>query len=516
MTIFDFGGGINEINDIAISPKEAITGQNFELGLGNTKFKRRAPFDLLDTATNSSNIHGLHQLITRADVKTTLVAAGTDMYKWDGAIFTDVGNVDADSEFHDIDWDLDETIVIVDRIKENPVLEWDGTTLAALTHGIGGVTNFYAKYGEVMNGRMVLANVTTDAIENPHMVVFSAFENRQLYDTSARSGDSGFTTGLEAFYLLSPDLRPINGMVQFKRSLIISTSGREGRLFELVGDDSTNYRWEPYYAGSNAVGNDSFINSGDDVFYIRNGGVIESLRATVTYGDVGTDDASLPVRNTMKNNTGARIVYDQTNRKVLFFLGSSVLVLFKDLIGSDLSPYSIYKTAHVSSFQTSAAVYMELPDSTDKTVLFGDSLGNIYNLNGEGLAGDSGTTSINAKRKLPLQGASYQQFLEGRVFYRRKGECDLNISFEWGDEKNTTGITIPLKGFSGVDNTNYWNSGLYWRNAEYWSEGLSGGGIPATQGFSAIGKGSSVFVELQIDTVNEFEIDLIETPGEAA
>ena len=45
MVNITFGGGLNELNDTAIPSDEAILGQNFELGLGNTKFKRRAPFE---------------------------------------------------------------------------------------------------------------------------------------------------------------------------------------------------------------------------------------------------------------------------------------------------------------------------------------------------------------------------------------------------------------------------------------------------------------------------------------
>ena len=506
-----FAGGINEINDIAISPDEAVSGQNFELGLGNTKLKRRAAFDLLDTATNASNIHGIHQLIQRDGTKTTLVAAGTDMYTWDGTTFTDVGNVDADAEFHHTEWDLDQVIIINDRLNENVLLEWDGTTLSTLTHNISGVTNFYAKYAEVFNNRVVLGNIQTDSTEIPHMLVLSAFEDYQTYDTTKRSGDGSFTTGNEAHYILTPDLKPINGMIAFKQDLVISTEGSNGRLYRLVGDDSTNYRFVPYYSGSAAIGTDSFVNVLDDVFFIRQGGVIESLIATDTYGDVGTDDISLQVRETMKNNTGARIVYDQTNRKVLFWLGSSVLVLFKDLLRSGPSPWSIYRTNHTSGFSTSAVEYMELPDSTDKTVLFGDSNGNIYDLNGEGVSGDAGTESIVTKRKLALQEFDYSTMLDGRVFYRRKGECELNISLEWGDEKNTTGVSIMLKGPTGASNVNYFGGGKYFGDGDYFGEGDTVGN-PVSKGFSAIGKGSSVFVEFEIDTVNEFEIDYIETP----
>jgi len=509
---FTFGGGINELNDIAVSPDEAISGQNFELGLGNTKFKRRAAFDLLDTSTNTSEIHGIHQLITRAGVKTTLVASGNTMYEWDGATFTSRGTIDVDSELHHFEWDLDSTIIIVDRMQEDRVWEWDGTTLAALTTGLA-TTHFYAKYGLVQDGRAVFANVAdgngSPTSKNPHMLVFSQFENREVLDTTKRAGDSSFTTGSEAFYILTPDLQPINGLIRFKRSTIISTEG--GQLFELIGDDSTNYKLEPFYGGSGAIDADSFVNAGDDVFYMRDGGVIESLRATVAYGDVGTDDISLPIRETVKDLTTARAVYDQTNQKILFWVGTSILVLYKNLINSEKSPWSIFKTAHASNFTTKAAVYMELPDSTNKTVLFGDDSGNIYDLNGAGIAGDAGSASISTIRKMPLQDFDYENFLEGRVYYRRQGECELSITFEWGDENATTNLLVPIKGRSGASNVNYFGGGKYFGGGEYFGEGDPVGN-PVSRGFSAIGKGSSVFAEFQIDTVNEFEIDYIESP----
>jgi len=514
---FTFGGGINELNDIAISPSEAISGQNFELGLGNTKFRPRPPFDLLGTATNTSEIHGIHQLIERDNTKTTLIAAGTAMYTWDGTTFTatsPVATVNANSEFHHVGWDLgatDRELIICDRTLNNVLLKWDGASLNVLGHGLG--VDFYARYAEVANGRVILGNIKTATTEIPHMLVLSAFEDHETYDTSKRSGDGSFTTGLEAHYILTPDLRPINGMIQFKRTLIISTEG--GRLYELVGDDSTNYKFEKFYSGSAAVGYDSFVNANDDVFYIRQGGVIESLRATVSYGDVGTDDISLPIRKTMKNNTGGRIVYDQTNRKVFFFLGGQVVVLFKDLITSDESPFSIYKTTHTSNFTTKAAEYMEYPGSSNKTVLFGDSTGNIYDMNGIGIAGDAGTDSIQTIRKLALQDFNYDQILAGRVYYRRSLECELSVTLEWGDENATTSLLIPIKGRVGASNINYFGGGKYFGDGDYFGEGDPVGN-PVSKGFSAVGKGSSVFAEFQIDTVGNFEIDYIEVPDEDA
>ena len=505
-----FSGGINELNDIAVPPTEAVSGQNFDLGLGNTKFKPRKPFDILGTAKNTSQIHGIHQLIKRDNTKTTLIAAGNTMYTFDGTTFTSKStSLNTSSEFYHFDWDLDQTILIVDRNLNNVILEWDGTTLSTLTHAIPSVTDFKAKYGLVASGRAVFGNVKTDSTENPHMVVFSEFENRQVYDTSKRSGDGGFSTGNEAFYLLSPDMKPINGLISFQNLIICSTEN--GELFKLVGDDSTNYRWEDFYKGSAAIGDNSFVDAGDDIFYMRSGGVIESLRSTDRFGDVGTDDISLPVRDTVVNTTGARIVYDQTNRKILFFFDSKILVLFKDLLRGQSSPFSIYKTLHASAFNVLSPVYMERPDaSTNKSVFFGDDNGNLYDLNGTGTSGDSGTEQITTQRKFPLLPFDYKTDLRGRVFYRRLGACSLNLTFDWGDEKSVTDLTIDLKGITGTPDGNYYNAAVYYGGTFYYNEGPSEFSNPVSKGFSAIGKGSSVFVTMDVTTVEDFEVDYIE------
>ncbi len=505
---YTFGGGINELNDIAVSNAEAIEGKNFDLGLGNQKFKPRRPITILDTATNASAIHGIHQLIKQNNTKTTLVAAGTTMYEWDGGTFTSRGTITSTSELHDFSWDLDETIIIVDRNKDDVVKEWNGTTLSNLTTGL--VNPLYAKYGLVHNGRVLLANITDNTTEIPHMVLFSEFEDRENYDLTSRAGASGFTTGEEPFYLLSPDLKPINGLAQFQDVVICSTEN--GQLYKLVGDDATNYQWVDFYKGSAAIGVNSIVNAGDDVYYMRDGGVIESLRSTDRYGDVGTDDISLVVRETVKDSTGMRAVYDQTNRKILFFLDSKILVLHKDLIGSESSPFTIYKTQHPVAFNTDAVRYMEYPSSSnsDKTILFGDDDGNIFDLNGDYGGGDGASCCIIASRKMPLQPFDYNTLLNGRVYYRREGECDLNMQFDWGDERSTTDLTVTLKGTTGDAGRNFFGAGKYFADGEYFSEGFQGAGNPVSKGFSAMGKGTTVFVTLEVETSEYFEIDYIE------
>ena len=254
--------------------------------------------------------------------------------------------------------------------------------------------------------------------------------------------------------------------------------------------------------------------------YMRSGGVIESLIATDRFGDVGTDDISLRVRTTVSGQSGTRAVYDQAARKIYFFLPSKVLVLFKDMLRGESSPWSIYKTQHPSAFNTDAATYLVSPVSGENTVLFGDDNGYVYDMNGAEGTGDGGSISgstyeIAARRKMPLQPFSYDQFLEGRVFYRRIAECTLTMTFQWGDERNETSVAVVLKApASIVGDNNYYSRQKYYDNTQtspvYYGAGVKSLKNPVSKGFSAMGKGSSVFVTLEVRTSENFEIDYLE------
>ena len=83
--------------------------------------------------------------------------------------------------------------------------------------------------------------------------------------------------------MVSPDLKPINGVAFFFNSIIISTES--GRLYRLTGDGPENYAFVDYYSGSTAVGDESIANTGNDVVYMKQGGAIDSLAATDSSGE---------------------------------------------------------------------------------------------------------------------------------------------------------------------------------------------------------------------------------------
>lgn len=514
-----FPGGLNEQQNPTLY--ECIEGYNFDLGLKASKLIPRKPIDLKGTATNALSVNGFVQLVKRDNTETTLVQSGDTVYLWDGAnSFTSKGTVSSSSRLRDTYWSLGDYSVITDTAKATVVKKWDGTTLSTLTTGLGA--SLFAKYGVVHQNRVWLANVTTTT-DTPHLIVASALDDPTSYNTSLRGGPTPeggttFSVGTEAFFLLSPDLRPINGMVSFFGNLVISTDG--GRLFVLTGTNASTYKFIPYYSGSAAIGTEAMVNIGNDVIYMKGGGGVDLLSTTQTSGDVSADDVSRFIPTTTKDLTGAITIYDQKNQKVLFFVSGKVLVLFKDLIGAELSPWSVYKTAQSFAFNTNAAKYMKVPGTQIYSVYFGDSIGRIFDLNGSG-AGDAGSSNISVLRKTRFiydgEGADKfghggldlkHRILDGVVQYRRIFlPCDVTFSFDWGDEYNISSSTVTLKGAPSSSAGVYYGGGAYYSGTAYFSQGSSFANKISTQTFSPTGKGPGFFFSVSLDTTTNFQID---------
>lgn len=509
MASITFEGGLNEQDVSLVNIGECIEGYNFELGSKNTHFNPRNPIDLLGTATNAGSINGFIQLIKNDNTSTTLVQANDTVYQWDGSsTFTSKGTVSGSSKLRGVTWTLGGYSVIVDVTKNTVVKKWDGTSLTTLTTGLGA--SLYAKYAVVHLGRVWLFNVTSGTA-TPHLCVASAFEDPETYSLTNRSQGGGVTANL-AMYMLTPDLKPINGVSLFYDTLIISTEG--GSLWSLSGTNATNFQWNPFYPGSSAIGTETFANIGDDVVYMKRDGVVESVRSTEQFGDVKTDDLSRWIRNTSAGSTDCITVYDQTRQKVYFFVSSNkCLVLFKDMLPYQLSPWSVYKTNHASSFSTNAAIYMRRPGTTatgNYYVYWGDSVGRIFQMEGTG-DGDAGSTDIETSRKTryidDIEGLNTELMqLSGRVEYRRVSDCDLLMDFEWSDDYAINRCTVPLDGPGTSDAGSYWGGSAYWGGAFYWNEGFQLSLRTSTKGFSPVGRGPGFYMTTTVQSSQSFDV----------
>lgn len=512
MAEITFEGGLNEQDVSTVNPSECIEGYNFELGLMNTHLNPRPPFDLLGTATNASAVNGFVQLIKNDDTETTLVQTGDTVYQWDGASsFTSRGTVNSASRLRGVTWELGGYSVIVDTAKQTVVKKWDGTSFTTLTTGLTPAT-LYAKYAVVHLGRVWLFNVTTSS-NTPHLCVASAFEDPESYSVANRAQGSGVTAN-QAFYMLTPDLKPINGVALFYDTLIISTE--KGRLWRLSGTNATNFQWDPFYAGSSAIGTETMANIGDDVVYMKRDGVIESLRSTETFGDTKTDDISRWIVNTVDGLTSCITVYDQSRQKVYFFAGSNkLLVYFKEAALGKLSPWSLYKTNHASSFSTNAAIYMRQPGGSNYYVYWGDSSGRIFKMDGTS-AGDAGSSSIDTYRKSLFFGKfedkhgnvidPNKEQIRGRVYYRRVADVDLLMDFEWADDYATNRCTVPLDGPGSGDSASYFGGSGYFGGAFYFNTGFALSQRVSTKGFSPVGRGPGLYISSTVQSTQQFDI----------
>jgi hypothetical protein len=524
--ILRFGGGLNENSDP--NPDECSMGYNFDLDVNNASFKARLPIDVYGTAPNGGSINAILQLVKRDNTDTTLVNASDKIYLWDGSSgFTLKTTITDGAKLRSAYWSLGDYLVISDVNLKNPVLKWDGTTCSVMPTGLGHP--FYAKYAICHANRIWYFNIVDNATAYPHMIVASAFEDPTTLDATVRGGPTsqggsgGLSTGLEAFFLLSPDLRPINGVCFFKSTLIISTV--DGKLFQLTGTKSTDFEFTDFFDMEPAIGDESLLPIGNDVLYFRRGGRLSLMFATQDYGDVNIADVSNWIPNTVSQvATVNSMVYDVLTQRALLFIPGKVLVLFKNILSQEryslktaISPWSVYTTQDASNFDTNHATYIRHPGGSDYTVFFGDASGRILDMDGE-QADDGGTQPIIAYRRSRHIGTEIlnpwpwmEENITGHLRYLRNAATECSLLIEWDDEYNTSQMNLTLKGPAANDTTTpYFGGNFYFNRSSYFNQGFEFAQRQSSLNLSPGGKGPGFYIGLYLASDNPFEIRSVE------
>jgi len=448
--------------------------------------------------------------LTRSASTATAVTAGAHGYNTGDYVV--VNGADPSG------YNLDSQITVTDSITFTYPVDASLTTPATGTITADEASVVKAKHALVHNGRMWLFNLDVDGTAFPQLCLVSDFEDPQNYDNVKRAGDSSFTTGNEAFFLVSPDLRPIINADRFYDQLVIAT--KDGQLFSLSGDDATNYAFESFYSGSGSASEEGMANMGNDLVYFRTGKAIESLLSTDKYGDVAADDLSWWIPTSVKQLSAPIAIYDQTQQKVYFFDESleGVMVLDKTFMSSDkftnqrLSPWSKYVTAMSNNFITKVATQIRAADAETFTVYWGDSAGVIYNINGIGDFGDGGTTKIDVSRKSRVitDLNTNDELTVGRLEYQRSDEVDVDLIFAWLDELNLSNITITLKEPEGAAEFSYFGSSdIYWGDSDlYWGADTTVADTEqrSNQGFSAVGSSTGFVLTINLSVTGTFKI----------
>ena len=530
--VIRFGYGLNtRASEDEIDPRECSAGQNFILDLENREFRNRPPFDLVATASNAGSIDGFAQLIKADGTRSTLVQAGTTVYEWDGATgFTSVGTVLTGTKMRgpwNANWTLADKVIISDIAGVNPLSEWDGTTFQHVAHNLTGA--FVAKYCLIVDERAFYGNVSSNGTATPHLIAGSTLSDYKTISVSNRPSSS--LGASDPFYLLTPDLKPVNGINSAFGITVFSS--KKGRLFNLSGTDSTNFAIDEFYPGSAASGDESIVFVGNDFMYGRQGR-IEAVSSTTNFGDVESDDLSRMIAGDVETFDDWTAVANLRLQRVYFFPSGEqqCLMLQKSLRDQETrfatgralqgvspkSPWSKYVTAHAFAFEPTAV--MNMYDQIDglEYVFMGDANGNIYRMEGSGASGDGGTASIAVSRTSPLFAIplNAQAFnVEGWIKYRRNEAFTATLTLLWGGEVVLNeAITVAAPAISGRP---VYSGGFHYSDTAggaYYSAAFENRFV--REPFGIAGKSNEFQLQIEVDGTASFRIAEIGLRFEAA
>lgn len=520
--ILKFGGGVNSrASEADIDETEAVAeSKNFELDLSNKELKNRQGIDLVGTAPNASSINGYAQLKKVDGTITTLIQAGTTVYSWDGANdFVNVGSVSAGTKLRgplSANSLLDDKVIIGDLSLTNAVLEWDGSTLSTMSHNLAGT--FKARYVFIEDERAFYGNVESNGTATPHLFVGS---ERSNYDNLSVSDRPSSALGEEdPFFLLTPDLRPINGILSAFNVLVFSS--REGSAYKLSGSTSKDYAIDDLFANSGASGDEALTFVGNDVFFGRQGR-IESLVATQNFGDIEADDISRFISNLIEDYKDWTIVYNPRTQKVFCFAdGKNTLwVLNKSVLDAtrrlrsltasatalpETSPWVPWETQHPIDFKPTLAMTIFDPQDGLQKVFMGDSAGNVYRL--EGSSADDAGVDVQVKRVSKLITAPLDADLdsmEGYLQYRNNEDVTVNLKFKFaGEGAFNEPLSIDL--VASTDGSYYGGAAYYGGDFHY---GSSTRGRFLREGFTPPGRERIFQIEAETTGQKDFNIQEI-------
>lgn len=501
-----FGGGLHtSASEEDINPREAAGGQNFLLDQENFALRNRPPFDLVGTAPNGAQIRGFINLLKSDGSIFMAVQAGATVYSFDGVAFgSELATVNSLARLRgtlDSQWTLDDKVLIADLALQQPVMEWDGTTLQNITEDVTG--DFKARYCFVSGERAWYANVESNSVATPHLIAASEVEDFGALDVSSKP--SSALGEADPFYLLTPDLRPVNGIVEAFGATVFSS--RYGAVFKLTGASAKDYSLDELYPLSAAVGEEAFTFIGNDIVYGRQGRV-ESVVATDQFGDVAADDISVPISDEIVTVNDWTIIYNSRLQRVYFFDKMGALYVYNKslaLAQGEVSPWSKWVTSHVSDFQPTAAMRCLDPSNGLEYVFYGDASGNLYRLEGSGLAGDAGAADIRTEflSKMFSAEADAQAYnVTGWIKYRSGSAQTVVLNFEWAGEavfNESITLTLPSVGYTTV-----YGGSAYYGGAFYYGAPFEG--RLTRQKFGVAGRSNDMQLRVSVEGVENFEI----------
>jgi hypothetical protein len=506
--VIKFGGGVNSAaSEDEVGARECTYGQNFVLDYKNTNLRPRKAIRKVGSAPNGQSIDGFVNLVKANGEASILVQAGTTVYSWSGTMgFVSVGTVPANCKlrghlYHY--WPLEDLVLITDLNLNSPVLTWNGSALATMGHNLPG--DFRAKYCTIDSERARFYNVISDSSATPHMVVTSEVSDYSNLSVSDRP--SSALGAADPYYILTPDLRPINGAMGFFNSVLVSTD--KGSLFNIVGTDATDTQIENFYPRSFAYGDESLSYIGNDVILGRIGR-IESVVATDSYGDIALNDLTIPIKPDIADQTDWLMAYNPRTQKVYVYADGEAEIwqYSKDIAPDTASPWVRLVTAAGFGMAPTAMMTLIDPDDGLEYVFMGDDSGNVYVMEGEYGQPDAGAndiTTIWRSRVYRFSPDFVADEFDGYVSYRAGQDTEITVKFLFGGSFVQTDTSIvPLKGEAGGS---YFGGEIYFGGDYYF--GTSFGGAFRREEFTPSGNSEEFQIEISHTGTVDFEVNEI-------
>ena len=502
-----FGGGVNSAaseDDVAIN--ECVVGENFSLDYKNKNLKPRKSIKLVGTAPNASQINGFVNHVNNEGVSTILIQAGGDVYQWSSEIgFILKSTISSSAKIrghhHQNYWALDDFVLVSDLSLIEPVMKWDSSAITDMSHNLTG--DFKAKYIYIDNERAHYSNVISNSVATPHMMVVSKLSDNENLSISDRPSSS--LGADDPFYILTPDLRPINAMIGYFDTIVVSS--QRGSLFKVSGSDSTDTSILPLFPMSYATGIEPMVNTGNDVIYGR-AGRIESVSTSDTYGDISTDDLSAPIKNDIATYSDWMSAYNSTTQKIYYYpIGSNHLWQYSKDKVDETSSWVKLTTNAPFNMAITAMMSMIDPVNNVEYTFIGDTNGKVYILEGDDGGLDAGQNSVETFWRsgvLKLPNMYKASGFDGYISYRATEDTIITVKFIFGGSNSSISThEVALKGASG---------GFYFGGDVYFGEegvyfGSEFSGSFKRESIIPSGESEEIQIEISHNAEASFEIN---------
>lgn len=516
--ILKFGGGLHSrASETDIDQRECADGKNYDLDPENFTMRNRKPFDLIGTADNAGEIRGFVSLKKTDGSVSMAVQAGDKVYPYDGATLstTSIATVSSTARLRgriEHNWLLDDKVLITDLNGQEEVIEWDGTTWQDVSFtkdesgSVVSFGNFKARYCFVANERAYYGYVVDASPTTlPHVMVGS--KRGEFEHISVANRPASSLADDDPFFLVQPDNRAINGMVEAFG--VVVSSSRDGSLYKLTGATAKDFAMDELHPLSAASGDEAMAYVGNDIYYGR-AGRIESVIATDKFGDVESNDLTLGIADKVEGVDNWTFEYNPRVQRVYCYPedGSQIVVMHKSLIESQVSPWAIWTSEHSNGLNPTAMMRCFDPSDGLEYVFWGDSSGRVFRMEGSGTAGDGGEAAISVERLSKMFqgefGASVYK-VDGWILYRKNEAATVRIIFEHaGVNIFNEEVTIDI---AALSRNNFYNGGKYYSDEAYYGTPFSGRLV--RQPFS-VGSGSTeIQVRVIVEGTTNFEISEI-------